>query len=98
MAITGGFGFEFDIKTGRGRNWYFKDGVKRWADDDSPVNNVRLADDVARCVGVGDDSDGWREGCECCARRLAGPASNGRTNFIAPPAMIVFCCEHRIEL
>lgn len=33
----GGFGFHFDIKTRKLRSWYFKEGVKRWADDDSPV-------------------------------------------------------------
>lgn len=98
MAITGGFGFRFDIKTGRARNWYFKNGVKRWADDNSLVNNVWLADDVARCAGVGSDDDGWRDGCECCARRLSDPATSGQTKFVTPPAMIVFCCEHHIKL
>ena len=28
-------GFGFSYEGGRLRHWYFKDGVKRWADDDS---------------------------------------------------------------
>ena len=40
MGITGGFGFTVDIKTGRTRRWYYdrKDKIKRWADNDEPVN------------------------------------------------------------
>ena len=37
-----GFGFTFDVQTGRTRNWYIDpEGVKRWADDDSPVEPER---------------------------------------------------------
>jgi hypothetical protein len=33
-----GFGMTLDLETGRMRNWYVdREGVKRWADDDSPV-------------------------------------------------------------
>lgn len=38
MAITGGFGFELDLKTGKTRAWFMKaDGIKRWADTGEPV-------------------------------------------------------------
>jgi hypothetical protein len=30
---------------------------------------MTLPADIARCPGVGSDSEGWREGCESCARR-----------------------------
>lgn len=33
-----GFGFTFDVASGRVRNWYLDaEGVKRWADNDKPV-------------------------------------------------------------
>ena len=38
-----GFGVTFDIKQGRARNWYQNiDDVKRWADNDQPVEAVNL--------------------------------------------------------
>ena len=39
MAITGGFGTTYDTTTGRARSWYVdrRDGVRRWADNDMPV-------------------------------------------------------------
>lgn len=60
--------------------------------------NVWLPYDVARCAGVGSDIDGWRDGCESCARRLAGPTENGRTIFIAPSEIIDSCCRNHISL
>lgn len=30
-----------------------------------------LSNDIARCPGVGDDTEGWREGCDDCLRRTA---------------------------
>lgn len=50
-----------------------------------------LPDDVARCAGVGNDAEGWREGCESCLRRLAG----GRVHM-QPPPIIAFWCEYQI--
>ena len=50
--------------------------------------------DFARCRGVGNNKDGWREGCENCARRLA-PASGDAPNM-EPPFIIVFWCEYHI--
>ncbi len=39
MAITGGFGFEYDILSGRARQWYMgKDGVRRFAHNDQPCD------------------------------------------------------------
>lgn len=59
------------------------------------MNNT-LPNDIARCDGVGDDDDGWREGCENCLRRTA--LSHGeRVPHIAPPPIIVFECEYLIE-
>lgn len=54
-----------------------------------------LPNDVARCAGVGDDEEGWREGCEDCARRLAESTSDV-SSWMMPPAIIAFWCEFRI--
>lgn len=36
-----GFGLTFDIAQGRARNWYQDaNGVKRWADNDEPVEET----------------------------------------------------------
>ena len=41
MPITGGFGDTYDFRTGRARAWYMRrDGVKRWADNDEPVEGA----------------------------------------------------------
>ena len=55
-----------------------------------------LPDDVVRCNGVGDDTEGWREGCETCLRRTAKRGS--RVVMMSPPAIIAFECEYLIEL
>lgn len=52
-----------------------------------------LPDDIARCAGVGNDEEGWREGCETCLRRLA---PGGHSHFMPPP-IIAFFCSHQIE-
>ena len=54
-----------------------------------------LPNDVARCAGVGDDDEVWREGCEDCARRLAESTSDVSA-WMMPPAIIAFWCEFRI--
>lgn len=47
-----GFGFTFDVATGRARNWYMgPDGVQRWADDDTPVDPEAKA---RKSLGVGE--------------------------------------------
>ena len=56
-----------------------------------------LPNDVARCAGVGSDEEGWREGCDDCARRLAESTSEVSA-WMMPPAIIAFWCEFRIEL
>lgn len=39
MADLRGFGVTFDLETGSVRQWYVgADGVKRWADNDAPVD------------------------------------------------------------
>ncbi len=41
MAITGGFGWEMDIHTGKNCGWFVgRDGVKRWSDNGQPVQEV----------------------------------------------------------
>ena len=55
-----------------------------------------LPNDVARCAGVGDDDEGWREGCEDCARRLT-ESTSAVTAWMMPPAIIAFWCEFRID-
>ena len=57
---------------------------------------MTLPNDVARCAGVGDDDEGWREGCEDCARRLA-ESTTAVSAWMLPPAIIAFWCEFRIE-
>jgi len=54
-----------------------------------------LQNDKARCNGVGDDEEGWREGCEHCLRRIA-PRPEG-CQMMQPPPIIVFECECLIE-
>lgn len=54
-----------------------------------------LPNDVARCAGVGDDEEGWREGCDDCARRTAESTSDVSA-WMMPPAIIAFWCEFRI--
>jgi hypothetical protein len=54
---------------------------------------MTLPNDVARCVGIGSEEDGWFEDCEICLRRLAPP---GAVNM-EPPAVITFFCEYQLE-
>lgn len=53
-----------------------------------------LANDVARCDGDGNDSEGWREGCESCLRRTAPRPE--RVIMMDPPPIIAFWCEFQI--
>lgn len=47
--ITGGFGMELDLQTGRVRRWYVgRDGIQRWADNDQPVKEQDSAAENAR--------------------------------------------------
>ena len=55
-----------------------------------------LPDDVARCRGVGNEEEGWREGCDVCLRRLSPSAGPYAANM-QPPTIIVFECEYLIE-
>lgn len=44
-AVLRGFGMTLDLETGRMRNWYVdREGVKRWADDDSEVRDGSRGD------------------------------------------------------
>ena len=55
-----------------------------------------LAYDIARCQGVGNDIEGWREGCEECLRRT----EKGREEYqvyMEPPIFITFECEYLIN-
>lgn len=54
-----------------------------------------LPNDIARCPGSGDAVEGWREGCDDCQRRLS-PAGEC-TAWMAPPPVIVFECEYRLD-
>ena len=54
-----------------------------------------LANDIARCNGIGNDAEGWREGCDTCWRRTA-PRPEIVT-MIDPPIIIAFWCEYLIE-
>lgn len=60
---------------------------------------MSLSFDIARCPGDGYVEDGeqhWREGCEDCLRRTS-PGHPTYQWYMAPPPIIVFECEHRIE-
>lgn len=49
MAITGGFGVEFDLSTGQQRQWVMgRDGVKRWADTNVPTKKAQESLESAR--------------------------------------------------
>lgn len=56
---------------------------------------MSLSYDIARCSGVQIDGV-WREGCEDCLRRTS-PGRDDWQPYIAPPEIIVFECENRIE-
>jgi hypothetical protein len=56
---------------------------------------MTLPHDIARCPGVGSDADGWREGCDDCQRRTEPGCDY--SPHMAPPPIIVFECEYRIE-
>jgi hypothetical protein len=56
---------------------------------------MTLPNDIARCPGVGSDEEGWREGCEDCARRISGlTGTDSITPWMQPPEVM---CEFRIE-
>ena len=59
------------------------------------IGSANAKNDIARCAGVGSDEEGWREGCEDCARRLAESTSDVSA-WMMPPAIIAFWCEFRI--
>lgn len=54
-----------------------------------------LANDIARCPGVSNDADGWRDGCDDCLRRTAPRPDPAWV--MEPPKVIVFECESRIQ-
>lgn len=57
---------------------------------------MTLLNDIARCAGVGNDEEGWREGCQDCMRRTS--AGGGTyTPMMTPPPIIAFWCEYRID-
>ena len=53
-----------------------------------------IGNDIARCAGVGSDSEGWREGCDTCLRRTT--PGGEYTPHMEPPPIIVFECEYRL--
>ena len=56
---------------------------------------MTLPYDVARCLGVGSEEEGWREGCETCLRRTSPGGEH--TPHREPPQIIVFSCPWVIE-
>jgi hypothetical protein len=53
-TVLRGFGFVFE--NGRTRNWYMRNGERRWADDDSPVLDHDTIDHYIEIRGI---YDGW---------------------------------------
>lgn len=58
---------------------------------------MTLPHDIARCRGVGNDAEGWREGCDDCLRRTSPMRNHPDITHMTPPAIIVFECEYRLE-
>jgi hypothetical protein len=58
---------------------------------------MTLPIDVSRCSGVGDDVEGWREGCETCQRRTDRPAYAQTVRWMTPEPVIAFECPWMIE-
>lgn len=56
----------------------------------------RLPYDIARCTGSGSYTEGWREGCEFCLRRIV-PGHPERQVMMEPPRVVAFECENLIE-
>lgn len=80
----------------KGGSLLFGEEFKAWPTnhDAQDAGEMSLAQDVSRCPGVGNDAEGWREGCDDCRRR---PCPGGEyTPHMAPPPIIVFECESRI--
>jgi hypothetical protein len=44
MTITRGFGLTLDLERGALRHWTMRDGVRRWVDDDTLVEDGRRDD------------------------------------------------------
>lgn len=65
------------------------------------LTSKHLPYNVARCKGVGYEEDGavdWREGCGHCLRRTSPPNPVAdQQQWISPPPIIAFFCEHLIE-
>ena len=57
---------------------------------------MTLPDDEFRCPGVGNDAEGWREGCDVCLRRLSG--GGDYVPWMTPPPIVAFECEFLIEV
>lgn len=56
----------------------------------------RLPFDFARCEGVGNDVEGWREGCDICLRRTS-PGREQYQSYMVPEPIIAFECVYLIE-
>lgn len=53
---------------------------------------------MARCPGVGSDTEGWRDGCDVCLRRTdLRDAPAALLDAIKPPPIITFECAFLIE-
>ena len=61
----------------------------------APPPGSPLPADVARCPGYWADGE-LREGCDDCLRRTS-PSPTDRVVWMAPPILVVFACESRIE-
>lgn len=65
------------------------------------MKTLFLPYDVARCTGVSyveGSATKWREGCECCLRRIASLNPNpDQQRYIEPPPVIAFSCEYLLE-
>lgn len=65
--------------------------------DNAPFEQqVSLPNDVARCNGVGNELEGWRDGCNRCLRRTSTYDVDYVVHML-PPEIIAFECEYLIE-
>lgn len=62
--ITGGFGMTMDLERGTMRQWVMgRDGVKRWADTDEPIEQGENLPELPTCTK---SQTGDMRRCEAC--------------------------------
>lgn len=63
----------------------------------NPIHKYFIHNDVTRCDGVRVEEK-WRNGCERCLRRIAGPASTMTSRMYPPPLDTLGDCWYLIAM